>query len=153
MHNQIPAVQIDTLLDIWAASLIELGGCPLFTPNDLSSIRKPPDYKHLYKAIDEIKLGDVKWERLSVWYTGEQPSADSDVPLWMTDDYTVYFCDPREVVQNILSHPSFKSELDLCPYCEFVTEMNEQRWSDCMSADWAWNQVVGEICIVHVDHV
>lgn len=124
------------------------GGCPLFAPN--GDTHKPPDHKQLYAAIDEIQLGDVKWESFDVRYTGERPLVDSDVPPWMKDNYTVYFRDPREVVRNILSNPSFKNELDLRPYREFVMGTDERRWSDFMSADWAWNQVVGKAWIAHL---
>ena len=58
----MPTAQVHSVLNIWAPSLIELDGCPLFAPNDLSGIPKPSNHKQLSKAIGEIKLGDVKWK-------------------------------------------------------------------------------------------
>ncbi|KIK82056.1 hypothetical protein PAXRUDRAFT_154653 [Paxillus rubicundulus Ve08.2h10] len=57
-HSQMPAAQIDSLLDIWAASLLGSGGEPLFM-----------DHKDLYKTIDSTTLGDVKWENFSIQYS------------------------------------------------------------------------------------
>ena len=99
----------------------------------------------MYRAIDNIDLGDVKWSNFTVHYTGARPP--TDVPSWMDDRYEVYFRDPLEVVHNMLANPEFSSTLDYCPYREYETETNERRWSDFMSGDWAWNQAVG--CHMH----
>jgi hypothetical protein len=81
----MPGVQIDKLMDIWAASLLEVNGVPLFT-----------DHKDLYKTIDSSTLSDVKWSNFAVKYTGLLP--DQDMLPWMKDSYEVYFRDPQEVV-------------------------------------------------------
>ncbi|KAG2090117.1 uncharacterized protein F5147DRAFT_748270 [Suillus discolor] len=127
--NQTPAVQIDHLLDIWAASLIRGGADTnvLFT-----------DHCNVYKTIDSTPLGDVQWQSCSVKYTGEH--AVDDTAPWMEDSYDVWFHDPRDVVRNMLANPDYALEMDLQPYREFVTETDERQWQDFMSGDWAWNQ-------------
>ncbi|KAF8834531.1 hypothetical protein BDN67DRAFT_992647 [Paxillus ammoniavirescens] len=57
-RNQMPAAQINSLLDIWAASLLEASGEPLFI-----------DHKDLYKTMNSTTLGEVKWESFSIQYT------------------------------------------------------------------------------------
>ncbi|KIK80363.1 hypothetical protein PAXRUDRAFT_158890 [Paxillus rubicundulus Ve08.2h10] len=77
-QNQMPALQIDTLLDIWAASLLNSGGEPLFT-----------DHKDLYKMINSTALGDIKWDSFAIQCTSDTLS--ENVPAWMNDVYDVYF--------------------------------------------------------------
>ncbi|KAI6104119.1 hypothetical protein F5141DRAFT_1189673 [Pisolithus sp. B1] len=50
-HVEMPAKKIDALLDIWAASLLELD---------------------LYSVIDNTCIGSIKWENFTIWYTGEE---------------------------------------------------------------------------------
>ena len=56
-RNQIPTQQIDTLLAIWGDSLCRVGGQPLFK-----------NHKDLYKTIDVIHKGDIKWQCFSLQY-------------------------------------------------------------------------------------
>ena len=81
----MPAAEIDSLLDIWVASLLRSGGDPLFN-----------NHKEIYGAINDIKIGDIKWRNFMVQYTGVHPP--SNVPPWMEDTYQVYYRDPHEVV-------------------------------------------------------
>ncbi|KAG1721051.1 hypothetical protein EDB19DRAFT_1962612 [Suillus lakei] len=90
------------------------------------------------QTIDNTPLGDVKWRSFSVKYTGDIPD-EGPLP-WMTESYYVWFCDPHQVVQNMLANPDYASEVDLRPYREYATEMDECQWQDFMSGDWAWNQ-------------
>ncbi|KAF8126375.1 hypothetical protein EV363DRAFT_1174445, partial [Boletus edulis] len=125
-RNQMPAAQIDSLLTIWAASLLQHGGEPLFA-----------SHQDLYKTIDSTPLGDVKWESFSVKYTGERPAAG---PPWMNDNYKVWFRDPRQLVHSILGNPEFANETDFRAYREFETATDKRQFHDFMSADWAWKQ-------------
>lgn len=125
----MPSTQIDKLLDIWTASLLNVDGQALFT-----------DHKDVYKMIDSSTLGDIKWNNFTVKYTRPQP--DQDVPPWMNDSYEVYFRDPHEVVCQMLTNPDFADKIDLIPYREYDSATNERRWCDFMSADWAWKQAV-----------
>jgi len=129
--------QINTLLDIWAASLVEANGKALFSHHRSSHT---PDHSDIYQTIDCIELGDVKWESFVVCYSGDRPA--DRAPPWMDNSYVVYFCSPCEVVQNILSNPKFSGKMDYRPYREFILATNECQWYNLMSGDWAWNQAV-----------
>jgi hypothetical protein len=100
-QSQMPAVQIDALLDIWGTSLLQLGGEPLFA-----------NHMEMYRTVDNIDLGDVKWSNFTVQYTGVRPPGI--VPSWMEDTYEVYFHDPREVVRSIVANPQFACNMDYC---------------------------------------
>ncbi|KAG1720920.1 uncharacterized protein EDB91DRAFT_1240360 [Suillus paluster] len=126
IKNQMPAGQIDHLLDLWATTLLKSGGSPPFA-----------DHKDLYATIDSIALGDMKWEGFSCTYTGEKPDS---YPPWMDGTYDVWYRDPQEVVLNMLANPAYANEMDYRPYCEYATNGDEQQLRDFMSADWAWNQ-------------
>ncbi|KAF8440230.1 hypothetical protein L210DRAFT_846029 [Boletus edulis BED1] len=60
-QNQMPAQQINTLQDIWAESLCNAWGQPLYA-----------NHRDLYKTIDAIEHSDVKWNCFSIKYTGMQ---------------------------------------------------------------------------------
>ena len=124
------AAHINVLLDLWAASLLEAGGRPLFS-----------DYKQMYETIDSTQLGDVKWQSFTVKYTGD---LGADTAPWIRDSYDVWFRDPREVVRNMLANPEFANEMDYQPFREYDTKTSTQRWQDFMSGDWAWRQAVSE---------
>ncbi|KAI6017315.1 hypothetical protein BKA83DRAFT_4465202 [Pisolithus microcarpus] len=122
------ARQTDTLLDLWAASLLRYCDQPPFS-----------DHKHLYKTIDSTPLGGVKWECFKINHLGEKPEVNA--PPWMDQDFDVWFRDPRLVIHNILGNPTFKDELDLQLFREYSAENDEQCFQDFMSGDWAWDQV------------
>ena len=148
----MPANQIDTLLEIWGASLLELGGNPLFT-----------NHTDLYHVIDSMSAGDVKWENFKVTYKRKQDRQDESDELvevvelaaqdgqdgqdepeapWMSDVYDVWYRDPRQVVHNLLGRTDIKDEMDFVPYREFDATNDQRRWEDFMSGDWAWDEVV-----------
>ncbi|KIK76509.1 hypothetical protein PAXRUDRAFT_169715, partial [Paxillus rubicundulus Ve08.2h10] len=139
MCNQMPEKQIDTLLNIWAASLMKSGLDSLFV-----------DHKDLYKTIDSTPLGDVKWECFSIKYTGIQPEPMENSLPWMNNIYNVWFCTPLNIIQNIVANPDFATEMDFRTYREFETATDVRCWHDFMSRDWAWEQTVSisQICLV-----
>ncbi|KAG2751920.1 hypothetical protein P692DRAFT_201838648 [Suillus brevipes Sb2] len=127
-HNQMPASQIDRLLDhLWASTLAKHNNNPLFA-----------DHCDLYHVIDSSPFGDVPWQRFTVAYDGKR-LADEDKP-WMDDEYEVWFRDPREVAHNMLANSTCANEIDYCPYREYSTEGNKRQWKDFMSGDWVWDQ-------------
>ncbi|KAI6013170.1 hypothetical protein BKA83DRAFT_4466263 [Pisolithus microcarpus] len=125
---EMSARQTDTLLDLWAASLLRYCDQPPFS-----------DHKHLYKTIDSTPLGGVKWECFKINHLGEKPEVNA--PPWMDQDFDVWFRDPCLVIHNILGNPAFKDELDLQPFREYSAENDERCFQDFMSGDWAWDQV------------
>jgi hypothetical protein len=128
IKNQTPATQINRLLDLWASTLTKHNDRPPFA-----------DYRDLYKTIDNIPVGDVKWQSFSTQYTGTQPDI---APPWMDQTFDVGYRDPHQVVRNMLGNPDYAQEFDYRPYREFSTDGDVRQWKDFMSADWAWNQAV-----------
>ncbi|KAG1768058.1 hypothetical protein EV702DRAFT_1253519 [Suillus placidus] len=125
-QNQMPAGQINRLLDLWASTLAKHNDKPPFA-----------DHRDLYEVIDSSPFGDVKWQCFTVTYDGERP--DNPKP-WMDDKYDVWFRDLREVVRNMLANPTYTNEFDYRPYREYSTENDQRQWKDFMSGNWAWDQ-------------
>ena len=61
---------INTLLDLWAASLAKHDDTPPFSSRD-----------DLYNTIDSTLLGDVRWENFNLQYNRNLP--EGVVPPWM----------------------------------------------------------------------
>lgn len=122
------AAQIDTLLDLWAATLIQHNDSPPFT-----------GHRDLYETIDSTPLGDVAWETFTMSYNGVKPA--EDIPPWMTAKYDVWFRDPHLLVHHMLSNPDFDAEIEYVPYRDYTN--NDQRcYKNFFSGDWAWKQAV-----------
>jgi hypothetical protein len=124
----MPGAQIDTLMDLWAASLLQHDDQPPFS-----------DHGDLYNTIDTIPHGDVAWESFLASYQGPRP--EGDVPAWMDRTYDVWFRDPRNVIQHLLKNSSFSGEFDYAPSQQFDGD-GERQYQDFMSGDWAWQQAV-----------
>jgi len=92
------ASNINLLLNIWAATLT-------LHNND------PPFHNHtdLYNIIDSTPIGDVPWESFIVKYDGDIPNSERSP--WMDEEFEVWFCNPRELIHNMLTNPDFDSEL------------------------------------------
>lgn len=120
--------KIDTLLDLWAASLLEHGDTPPFA-----------DHKHLFDTIDAIDFGNLTWQSVKCRYMGERPS--SNVPPWMDVEYEFCYRDVHQAARNMIGNSGFADELDYTPYREF-DEKQGRRYSNVMSGDWAWKQAV-----------
>jgi len=136
-HTEMPVKKIDALLEIWAASMLELGGEPLFS-----------NHTDLYRIIDSTSVGDVKWENFTVRYNSEDQG--NNAAPWMSDTYDVWYRDPRQVVHNILASPQFRNEMDYTPYREYDTANDERRWQNFMSGDWAWEDAVFACLLLQV---
>ncbi|KAG1808758.1 hypothetical protein EV424DRAFT_1543334 [Suillus variegatus] len=125
-RNQMSAAQIDTLLDLWAATLIQDNDSPPFT-----------GHRDLYKTIDSTPLGDVAWETFTMSYNGVKPA--EDIPPWMTAKYDVWFRDPHLLVHHMLSNPDFDAEIEYVPYRDY-TNNDQCCYKNFFSGDWAWKQ-------------
>ncbi|KAG1752758.1 hypothetical protein EDD22DRAFT_981647 [Suillus occidentalis] len=119
-RNQMSAGQIDTLLDLWAATLIQYDDSPPFA-----------SHRDLYDTIDSTPLGDVAWESFSMSYKGVKPA--ENVPPWMKATYEVWFRDPRLLIHNILANPDFDGEIEYTPYRDY--DDNNQRCFKNFSPD------------------
>ena len=131
---------IDVLMQLWAST----------TADHHAPFKGHED---MLAAIDSIQHGEAPWHSFSAKYSGNCPSVNP--PNWMVKEYTVYYCNPLTVIQNILSNPSFKGQFDYSPYEE--SEDGVRRRSDLMSGDWAWKQAVSSMllfmfCSIHKNH-
>ncbi|KAI6045686.1 hypothetical protein EDC04DRAFT_2865210 [Pisolithus marmoratus] len=58
--NQMSATNPNILLELWATSLVKVGGSPIFSL-----------CKEMYQTIDKTEVGDMKWQSFTVKYTGD----------------------------------------------------------------------------------
>lgn len=122
--TQMSASDTDTLMKLWRSSHTD----QLFN-----------DHQDLYDHIDACTLGDVSWEKATLQYQGEKPTAG--VPEWMEAGYEIFYRDPREVVKNMIGDPNFAGAFEHAPYQEFDSS-GSRRYQNLMSGDWAWKQAV-----------
>ncbi len=126
-RNQMPASQINDLLQIWSAKMNDQDSSPFVNSNDL------------YSSIDATTIGSVPWQSFSVSYQGEIETESP--PSWKTTEYEVFFRDPCEVLKTQLANPDFANEMDFSP--KRVTDrQGKHRYQDFMSGNWAWQQAV-----------
>lgn len=123
------AANIDKLLKIWRSHAASTGG-------------EAPFYNHkdLYATIDSTTVGDVPWESFKVRYSGVLPE-EGEIPSWMQDEHEVWFRNPRQLLQNIISNTDFEDGFDYTPFQEY-DEKGNHRYQDFMSGNWAWRQAV-----------
>jgi len=130
--EQMSAMGIDTLMDLWRASFIQSdatnGGAPFV------------NHKDLYNTIDSISLGVVDWKSFTLSYSDVLPER-GDPPSWMEDRFDVWYRDPHLVAKNMLSNTDFADNFDYLPFQEFDAD-GEQIWENFMSGTWAWTQAV-----------
>ncbi|KAJ7737732.1 hypothetical protein B0H16DRAFT_1762218 [Mycena metata] len=124
---QTSAGNINTALDLWAASVLPYGGTAPWKNSD-----------ELYATIDEIQSGDMPWKTYQLRYTGPLPAAGTP-PKWMTQTYEVCTRDLRAVLHHQLETTAFKDDVDMTPYRQF-NHIGKRVWSNLMSGDWAWKQ-------------
>ncbi|KAG1855607.1 hypothetical protein F4604DRAFT_1883237 [Suillus subluteus] len=125
-RNQMSARQIDTLLNLWAATLIKHNDAPPFA-----------NHRDMYATIDATPLGDTPWKSFTLCYNGAKP--EQDVPPWMNGQYDVWYRDPLEMTRGILANCDFDGGIEYSPYHDYTTE-DKQYWKNFMSGDWAWKQ-------------
>ncbi|EIW78271.1 hypothetical protein CONPUDRAFT_38191, partial [Coniophora puteana RWD-64-598 SS2] len=123
---QAPAGEIDTIMDLWAATLRKHNDIPPFA-----------DHEDMYSTIDTIQAGDIPWQSFAMSYKGAKPTRN--IPPWMEDTYDVWFRDPHVVVKNMLANPDLQGGMDYSPYRDFDISGTRQ-WEHMFSGDWAWDQ-------------
>ncbi|KAJ6582258.1 hypothetical protein B0H19DRAFT_1207698 [Mycena capillaripes] len=121
---QMSAGDIDTLMQIWAAKHPETD--PPFS-----------DHVDLYNTIDATDLDHVPWQSFEVCYNLPIPLGDKTP--WKTQNYTVYFRDPRLILRSQLANPDFKDEMDYAPKQVFAAD-GSREYEDFMSGNWAWKR-------------
>jgi hypothetical protein len=128
VRSQMPAGQINTLLDLWTASVLPYGGEAPFR-----------NVMDLYETIDSSALGDIKWQSFKLKYEGSKPT--DRIPSWMMKEFDVWFRDPHKIVHGLLANSDFVGKIDSAPYRMYNTA-GEREYSNFMSGDWAWQQAV-----------
>jgi hypothetical protein len=123
------APNIDTLLDLWASTLLQHDEKPPFT-----------NHTDLYNTIDSTPLGDVQWQNFSLRYNGDEVP-EGTVPQWMTSDYEVWYRDPHSIIKNMISNPDYNHHADVAPLRIFNSDGNRV-YQNFMSGDWAWEEAV-----------
>ncbi|KAF8872810.1 hypothetical protein BD779DRAFT_1613747 [Infundibulicybe gibba] len=123
-RTQMPATQINDLLQIWATTLPADNDPPFVNKQDL------------YDTIDLSPLGGVPWESFGVSYNGDMGDGDSPAP-WKMAEYDVWFRDPRLVLQEQLKNPDFAKEMDFAPKRVFDPD-GKRCYTDFMSGNWCW---------------
>ncbi|KAJ7189371.1 hypothetical protein GGX14DRAFT_538195 [Mycena pura] len=120
---QMSSGEIDELMDI----LDDDGNTPPFK-----------DHKDMYATIDATEHGHVPWEAFEVAYDGAELD-EVNAPSWKRKGYSVYYRDPRAILNQQLANPDFKDEMDLSPQ-RVYDEKGEREYKNFMSGDWAWRQ-------------
>ena len=118
---------IDTLLDLWAATLLKHDDTPPFA-----------NHTDLFNTIDSTPLGDVPWQTFSLNFNGEVPD---DAPSWMSSSFDVWYRDPHLVVKNMIDNPDYGSNFDSAPTQAFDSKGHRQ-YQDFMTGDWVWDEAV-----------
>ncbi|GBE87942.1 hypothetical protein SCP_1201680 [Sparassis crispa] len=126
-RDQMSQSKINTLMDLWAASLLPYDADPPFA-----------DHADMYCTIDATPEGGIPWQSFTAAYTGTLP--EGKVPSWMTANYDVWFRDPHAVIKSMLANPDFNNEFNAAPYREFTGPAGQRRYTNIMSGHWAWKQ-------------
>ena len=128
-RRKMSQANIDFLCQLWAASLAPHHDVPPFS-----------NHQELHRTIDSTPIGGVPWQSVSFSYDtdGLQPE---NAPTWMTDEYTIWFRDPRLLFKNMLENPSFADFFDYASHRQFAN--GTRRYENFMSGDWSWKQAVG----------
>ena len=119
----VSAVNINTLLELWAESLSEADGPAPFK-----------SHQHMHATINASVLGDVSWQCLAAEFSG---AADGHASEWMQNIYDVWYCNPDAVITNMLSSPDFARQFDLQVYID-LDAYGERQWGNFMSGYIAW---------------
>jgi len=127
-QNQMSAGDINSLLNIWAATLAPHGDDPPFR-----------NHTDLYNTIDLTPIGDVPWESFTVKYDGVHP--DDERLAWMDTEFEVWFRNPKQLIEHMIANPDFNGEFDCSPFQEYDINDNH-RFCNFMSGDWVWKQAV-----------
>ena len=126
---QMSGNSVDTLSQLWRASLINHGILP-------GNINLYEQHDSLLATIDSTPVGDVPWQGFSLSYNGPHPLI---APEWMTTAHEVWHRNTRQLVHHLLANRDFDGEFDYVPFQEFDTK-KRRHWQDFMSGDWAWKE-------------
>ena len=126
-RRKMSKADIDFLCQLWAASLAQHHDAPPFS-----------NHQELHRTIDATPIGGVPWQSVSFSYDGPQPPSP---PTWMTDEYTIWFREPRLLFKNMLENTSLADFIDYAAFRQFVNGI--RRYENFMSGNFVWKHSVG----------
>jgi hypothetical protein len=131
-RSQLPKTHVDSLMELWAASLFEHGAAPPFA-----------SAHDMLKTIDSIHADLVLWSSFNISLTDE---TDSDAPSFEKDVYTVHLRDPHQLALEMLAREEFDGHFDDCAYQDFDTK-GQRVYHEYMSAHHSWKRSVSIISL------
>jgi hypothetical protein len=93
-QNEMLAGDINELVHIWSTS--ETGEAPF------------SNHKEMYQKIHSIPYGDIPWSSFSISYVGEHLQT-GPLPSWMEEQQIIWYCNPLQVLQKMISNPDFRN--------------------------------------------
>ena len=137
LRSHLSMAAIDDFLSLKLVRLFFLPFSPLFGANSPSQIKQLP---LSFRTAKELRL-----------HTEMLPSG----PCWQSHTLTlkvatkrkaiVYFCDPVECLQSLLSHPLFTSQISFVPWKVWSSSARVVRiYEDWLSGDHAWGLQVSQ---------
>jgi hypothetical protein len=129
-RTQMPQGQIDSLLQIWARTMVNTGKNPPFC-----------NARDLYDTIDATEDGHIPWQSFLLSY---QPKEDEVIgeTSWKRKSFDVWFRDPHKVLLGQLLNRDFAKEMDFAAKEARDSKTKIRRFRDFMSGEWAWGQSV-----------
>ena len=128
------APNINTLLNLWASTLLKYNEPPPFA-----------NHTDLYNTIDSTPLGDVPWQSFSLRYSSDGDEvSEATIPQWMTSEYNVWFRDPHTIIKNMIDDPDYNHHADVAPVRIF-NKKGIRVYQNLMSGDWAWEEAVRSV--------
>ena len=121
--------EINKGLDLWLAATLKAGGD---TSLPWSSA------KEMYQTIDAIQEGDAPFETIRFKYAGP---IHPNPPAWMMEMYELCTWNSQILLHHQLATTDFADTFNPKPYHQF-DHTGDRVWSNLMSGDWAWNEVV-----------
>ena len=136
---QMSASKIDNLLEIWAASLATHNDEPLFK-----------NHCDLYSTIDATPLpgGDTEWKTFNLCFHNDE-ELPPDVPNWKKKKWDVWYCDPLQLIHNLLQNPDFHDKFNYTPFQEYDLDGNHH-FHNIMSGNWSWCEAISTSLYIHL---
>jgi len=117
------------LLQLWSQITARHGELALFT-----------NHSEMLETIDATPLAGVPWQCFDISYVGPIPEEQPHLQ-WMRDTHTVFFRDPRLVVQEMLANPEYEGSINYAP-TQVFDKNKDRQYQDLMTGNWSWDQAV-----------
>jgi hypothetical protein len=121
-RSQLPLTHVNSLMELWAASLFEHGAEAPFS-----------SAQEMLQLIDAIQADVVPWNSFETTM-----DISEDAPSFEKDVYTTYMRDPHALIKEMLGQTQFDGHLDDCAYLEYNKD-GKRVYQEYMSANHAWS--------------